>query len=182
MTTTTQTQNTTDWNTAPLGQLIDHIIDTHHVFLREHLPKLQAMFERLLGKDPDKLCGFVPSLAKTFFALQAELNNHLLKEEQILFPHVRRLEEALAAGEPAPAMHCGTVAAPINQMEHEHANGRRALEEMRRIAGGYPLQDGMCENRRALFEALLALESDLHEHMHLENDILHPRAVAMEQQ
>ena len=55
------------------------------------------------------------------------------------------------------------------------------MEEMRKIAGGYPLQDGMCQNRRALFEALLALESDLHEHMHMENDILHPRAVALEQ-
>ena len=181
MTTTTQHQNTTDWNTAPVGDLIDHIVNTHHVFLRGHLPKLQAMFERLLGKSPDKLCGFVPSLAKTFFGLQAELNDHLLKEEQILFPHVRRLAEARAAGRPAPAFHCGSVAGPIHQMEHEHANGKRALEEMRKIATGYPMQEGMCQNRRALFEELLALETDLHEHMHLENDILHPRATALEQ-
>ncbi|MCP5112403.1 MAG: iron-sulfur cluster repair di-iron protein, partial [bacterium] len=147
MTTTTQSQNSTDWNTAPLTDLVDHIVNTHHVYLREQLPNLQATFERLLAKKPDDLCGFVPSLAKTFFALKDELDAHLLKEEQILFPHIRRLAEARASGAAAPAFHCGSVAGPIHQMEHEHANGKRALEELRRIAGGYKLTDDMCENR-----------------------------------
>ena len=184
MTTTTQTTDSAaarDWTSAPLNELIDHILDKHHVYLREHLPHVQAIFERIMGKNPDKVCGFVPNLAKTFLALKEDLESHLLKEEQILFPHIRRLEDARNAGQPAPAFHCGTVAGPITQMEHEHANGKKALDEMSRLTAGYPLEDGMCANRRALFESLRALEADLLQHMHLENDILHPRARSLEQ-
>ncbi len=170
-----------DWSTAPLSELIDHILDRHHSFLRDHLPKIHERLERILGKKKgEELCGFIPELARTFFALEEELYAHLLKEEQILFPHIRRLEAARAAGEAAPAFHCGTVRGPIAQMEHEHASGRQALETMRRLTGGYETGDSACGNRRALFEDLQALERDLLEHMHLENDILHPRAIILE--
>jgi regulator of cell morphogenesis and NO signaling len=178
--TTTQTTSAADWNTAPLSELIDHIHDKHHVFLREHLPKVRARLEKILGKQPDKICGFIPDLARTFFALEEDLYSHLLKEEQVLFPYVKQIEAAAEAGGAAPAFHCGTVAAPIGQMEHEHANGKRALEELRRLTEGYPIVEGMCRNRQGLFEDLLALEKDLLEHMHKENDILHVRALELE--
>lgn len=175
-----QTPAALDWNDVPLRGLIDHIVNKHHVFLRAHLPKIQMRFERILAKAPDDICGFIPSLAQTFFALKEELENHLLKEEQILFPYVVRLEAAREAGEPAPAFHCGSVMGPIRQMEYEHASGKRALKEMRRLTGGYPVREGMCEGRQGLFEDLLALEADLLEHIRLENDILHPRAARLE--
>ncbi len=168
------------WDAAPLGELIDHILETHHVFLREHLPKVRARLEKILGKKPEEICGFVPDLARTFFALEEELYGHLLKEERVLFPYVKQLEAAGEAGGPPPAFHCGSVSAPIRQMEHEHENGKRAIEEMRRLTGGYPIDEGMCRNRRGLFEDLLALEADLLEHMHKENDILHVRAMELE--
>ena len=174
------TNTARDWAEAPLTELIDHILDKHHVFLRDHLPKIRERLEKILGKNAEDMCGFVPDLARTFFGLEQELYAHLLKEEQILFPHVKRLEAAKQAGEEAPAFHCGTVMGPIRQMEHEHSNGKQALEKLRQIANGYPIEEGMCKNRRGLFEDLMALETDLLQHMHLENDILHPRAAALE--
>jgi regulator of cell morphogenesis and NO signaling len=170
-----------DWESAPLSELTEYIVETHHVFLRAHLPQIQARLERMLGKKPEDICGFVPDLAKTFFALKEELDAHLMKEERILFPMIVRMEQARAAGDALPANHCGTVQAPIRQMEHEHSNGKKALETMRQLTGGYPIVDDMCKNRRGLFEDLLSLETDLFEHMHLENDILHPRAAQLEQ-
>ena len=149
--------------------------------MRAHLPQIQARLERILGKKPEDICGFVPDLAKTFFALKEELDAHLMKEERILFPMIVRMEQARASGDALPANHCGTVRAPIRQMEFEHSNGKRALDTMRRLTGGYPIVEDMCKNRRGLFEELLALEADLVEHMRLENEILHPRAMQLEQ-
>ncbi len=178
---TTTTAAGRDWSAAPLSELIDHILDRHHNFLREHLPKIHERLERILNKKKgEELCGFIPELSRTFFSLEDELYAHLMKEEQILFPHIKRLEAAVAAGEPPPAFHCGTVRGPIAQMEHEHAGGKQALETMRRLTDSYRIEESSCGNRRALFADLEALERDLLEHMHLENDILHPRAIALE--
>jgi len=178
---TTTTTAVRDWNTAPLSELIDHILDRHHNFLRGHLPKIHERLERILGKKKgEELCGFIPDLSRTFFALEEELYAHLMKEEQILFPYIKSLEAAVAAGEPPPAFHCGTVRGPIAQMEHEHANGKEALGTMRRLTDGYQIGESSCGNRRALFEDLAALERDLLEHIRLENDILHPRAIDLE--
>jgi len=169
-----------DWESAPLSDLIDHIVETHHVFLRAHLPKLGERLERLMRKSPETRCDFVAPLHDTFFDLKNELDAHLLKEERILFPMITQMEEARAAGAEPPPNHCGTVQAPIRQMEHEHANGKKALAGMRALTNGYPIEEGMCNGRRGLFEDLLALEADLFEHMRLENEILHPRAAELE--
>ena len=178
--TSTTTAAAADWTAAPLNELIDHIYSTHHVFLREHMPKIRARLEKLLQKAPEEMCGFIPPLSQTYFALEEELYNHLLKEERILFPYIKQLEAANTAGGAQPEFHCGSVAAPIGQMEHEHANGKKAVAKMRELTGGYPMTDDMCLNRKGLFEDLLALEADLDRHMHLENDILHVRAVEVE--
>ncbi len=185
MNTGTESQNTQaapaqDWNAASLRELMDYIVNKHHAFLRAQLPKIQGRLERILERNSGEICDFIPPLAETFSALRAELESHLLKEEQILFPHVARLEAAREAGEPAPAFHCGTVLGPIRQMEYEHANGQRALEEMRRLTEGYKLGGDGCPGREGLFGDLLALESDLLEHIRLENEILHPRAARLE--
>lgn len=169
-----------DWSGARLGELIDHITNTHHAFMRTHLPKVQAIFDKILAKQSGDICGFVHPLSQTFFSLRAELENHLMKEEQILFPQVVSLEEAREAGNPPPSFHCGTVQGPISMMEHEHANAKKALDEMRRLTNGYPAEEDMCPNRRTLFEALMELEADLDQHIHLENDFLFPRAIKLE--
>ncbi|MCW5976657.1 MAG: hemerythrin domain-containing protein [Bryobacteraceae bacterium] len=169
-----------DWGAAPVEHLIGHILKTHHAFLREQLPRIEGMFDRILGKRPDEICGFVPTLANTFFGLKAELESHLMKEEMILFPHIVRLARAREAGEETPRAGFGSVRGPIAVMEHEHESGNQALEQMRRLTDGYAMKNSSCPNRRELFQALSELDADLVEHIRLENEILHPRAIRLE--
>lgn len=118
-------------------------------------------------------------LNHTFAALRAELEAHLMKEEMVLFPMIRGLEAARQAGRRAPAAHCGSVNNPIGVMVHEHDSAGRALESMREATGNYTLPAGACNTYGALFQGLTELEADLHRHIHLENNILFPRAAAL---
>jgi regulator of cell morphogenesis and NO signaling len=112
----------------------------------------------------------VHPLARTLAGLSAELEQHMRKEEMILFPFVER-------GGPAPF---GSVANPIRVMEHEHDSAGQALAEMRRVTDGFTLPEGACNTFRALYAGLEELERDLHMHIHLENNILFPKALAAE--
>jgi regulator of cell morphogenesis and NO signaling len=105
---------------------------------------------------------------------------HLLKEEQVLFPCIRGIEAHAREGGPEPVTECVTVRNPIRQMKLEHTNAGQALDRMRGLASGYRPPEDACESFRALYEGLQALEADLHEHIHLENNILFPRAIELE--
>jgi regulator of cell morphogenesis and NO signaling len=117
---------------------------------------------------------------KQFSALAEELRVHLMKEEQILFPYVLRMEESTLAGEPAPPAMFGTVANPIRMMMQEHDGAGDFLRSLRSLTNGYKLPDDACISYRTLFDALKDFEADLHHHIHLENNVLFPRATAME--
>ena len=117
---------------------------------------------------------------EVFQALDAELSNHLMKEEQILFPYLAALENG--AGDGAPPHACfGSARYPIAQMEHEHESAGGALERLREITGAYTLPADACPTFRALYEELDRMDRDLHQHIHLENNILFPRAIALEE-
>ena len=103
-----------------------------------------------------------------------------MKEEQILFPYIRQIEEYATTKGPKPQVHCGTVANPITQMEHEHGNAGNALKRMRELTNNYTLPDDGCTTFSTLYEGLAAMEDDLHEHIHLESSILFPKAIDME--
>ena len=165
-----------DWASASLSDLIRHILDTHHAYLRDALPKLTHQTQAAATEQPEAL----PALSKVFQDLRNELESHMWKEEMVLFPLIRGLEAARAAGQPAPTAHCGSVRNPIRVMEHEHDSAVRALAEMRRITNGYALPEDADDGHRTLFTGLTELEADLHQHIHLENDILHPRAAELE--
>jgi regulator of cell morphogenesis and NO signaling len=119
-------------------------------------------------------------LAETFLALRDELGSHLMKEEMVLFPLMRSLEAASAAGLPSPPSHCGSVNNPIRVMVHEHDDAGSALARMRQLTAGYAVPADACNTFRGLFHGLQELEGDLHRHIHLENNILFPRAAAIE--
>jgi len=169
-----------DWTKQPLADLISHINRTHHMYLRNE----SARIEKLLSKVPEKHGEKHPELFQVrdvFTALAAELAVHLMKEEQILFPFIIRLEEATLAGEPAPPSACfGTVENPIRMMEHEHESAGNALRELRALTNGYTAPEVACDGFRSLYAALADYEADLHVHIHKENNILHPRALAGE--
>ncbi|MGC8640045.1 MAG: hemerythrin domain-containing protein, partial [Isosphaeraceae bacterium] len=115
-------------------------------------------------------------LRQTFAALRQELEPHLMKEEQVLFPLIKRLE---AAREAFP-IHCGTVENPIRVMEHEHESAGSALERIRELSNNYRAPADGCTSFQALYDGLSRLEADLHRHIHKENNILHPKAAALE--
>lgn len=154
----------------PPALLARHIVAVHHGFLRRELPRLRAMAERVVEVHG----GGTPSLAQArdvFAGLQAELESHMMKEEQILFPMI----EALSAGEPPPM----PLDCPINQMVHEHDIASGALARLRELTGGFRPPPDACATYRALFSGIKELEEDLHRHIHLENSVLFPSARAM---
>ena len=117
---------------------------------------------------------------QVFSALAEELSVHLMKEELVLFPYVVRMEESTLAGETAPPAMFGTVANPVRMMMQEHDGAGDALRSLRAITNDYKAPEDACISYRTLYQALQDFESDLHQHIHLENNILFPRAVAME--
>lgn len=170
----------TDWNKATLADLISHLNRTHHVFVRNENARIEKLLAKVVEKHGDKH----PELfhvRDVFSAVAAELSVHLMKEEQILFPYIVRLEEAAVAGESAPPSCCfGTVENPIRMMESEHETVGDAMRDLRAVTKGYTPPDDACDGFRSLYSALADFESDLHMHIHKENNILHPRALASE--
>jgi regulator of cell morphogenesis and NO signaling len=169
-----------DWTTASLSLLIDHVVGTHHVYLKSELPRLALLLGKVQAAHGTRHGDSLMPLKRSFDGLRAELDAHLAKEEMVLFPLVKRLEAARQAGLPAPAAHCGSVNNPIGVMMHEHDNAGRALQSMRQATGDYTLPADACNTYRALFTGLQELEADLHQHIHLENNILFPRAAELE--
>jgi regulator of cell morphogenesis and NO signaling len=169
-----------NWQNSPLADLIDHINSTHHVFVREECPRIQALAAKVVGvhgaNHPE-----LKQVQQLFSALAEELRVHLMKEEQILFPYTVRLEESSIAREPAPPSCFGTVTNPVRMMMQEHDGAGEALRALRNVTKDYQLPDDACISYRTLYEALQGFETDLHQHIHLENNVLFPRAVALEE-
>lgn len=169
-----------DWTEVPLRQLIAHIVTTHHEYLKRELPRLELELQRIYRSalDPDRSAMMqLPGLLDT---LQSELEMHMHKEEMILFPYIERYESAVDAGRSTPPVPFGTVANPIAMMEHEHNTAISALRSMRASTGGYAVRQDTADDLRAFYAALQELEQDLHVHIHLENNILFPRALKLE--
>ncbi|HZB47235.1 MAG TPA: iron-sulfur cluster repair di-iron protein [Pyrinomonadaceae bacterium] len=168
---------------APSGtltELIDYILDKHHTFTRDEMERIDALAEKVASKHG----GNHPELASVrslFRRLCDDLRPHMLKEENILFPYVKQLEQAAADGRPRPRAPFGTVGNPVRMMMFEHDTAGDLLREIRAAAGDYRLPEDACMSFRALYEALEGFEKDLHQHIHLENNVLFPRAIELEE-
>jgi regulator of cell morphogenesis and NO signaling len=165
----------TDWSQAPMSQLVDHIVATHHVYLRRELPRLTGLVDKVAEVHGERHRE-LSVLRSVYRALVNELESHMLKEEQVLFPMIRELESATVL----PGFHCGSVNNPIRVMEHEHDDAGAALARMRTLTDGYTVPADGCNTYRAMVDALADLERDLHTHIHKENNILFPKAAAAE--
>jgi regulator of cell morphogenesis and NO signaling len=119
-------------------------------------------------------------MREDFRSLSQELTTHMMKEERVLFPFIERMEEAVIAGEPILPGPFGTVNNPVAMMEHEHQTAGALLHDLRALSHDYAPPEGACFSYRTLYSALQEFERDLHQHIHLENNILFPRAVEME--
>ena len=168
------------WTSAPLSALIRHILDTHHAYLRGALPKLSQLIQNAAPAAGGEQIEALQAIAQAYRDLRSELESHMWKDEMVLFPLIEGLEAAEATGQPAPPAHCGSVRNPIRVMESEHGNAKHALAELRRLTGGFTAPAGASTDSRNLMTVLAELETDLHSHIHLEDDILLPRAGELE--
>ena len=152
-----------DWSTAPLAELCDHIVSEHHDRLRQELPRLDGLLDKVVRAHGDERPSVV-ELRATFTALRSDLEKHLVTEEEQLFPLVR-------AGGPYDSEQ-------VHELEHDHEWAGSALARIRELTDGYDLDQAMCNTHRATIDGLHELELDLHQHIHEENNVLFPRALA----
>ena len=162
---------TPGWETMSLAALTDHVVDTHHAYLGTALPRITALVEKVVkahGQNHPELA----ELQGLFAGFAEELRQHMAKEEVVLFPMIRQLE---ATGEVSG--HCGGVQNPIGVMRLEHDAAGDALARMRQLTGGYTPPEDACNTYRVMLHSLYELERDMHRHVHLENNVLFPRAI-----
>ena len=166
----------TYWRQASATDLISHILDVHHAYLKEELPRLEKLMHRVYEKHGPEH----PELLKVqevFFSLKGELEQHLYKEEMMLFPYIVRLETSEGA-----SLHCpfGTVENPIRVMMSEHQGAVEALISLRAHTSDYTAPDTACLGFKLLLEGLKELEADLTRHIELEEGALFTRATLLE--
>jgi regulator of cell morphogenesis and NO signaling len=166
-----------DWAAMSPTELVDHLEATHHRYLHDELPRLAALAVKVAGvhasRHPE-----LNTVADLVLALRADLEPHLAKEEQVLFPMIRELAEA----DPAtpPSFHCGSLANPIRVMLLEHDRVGELLAELRALTGDFTPPADACASYTALYDGLAELEADTHLHVHKENNVLFPLVEALE--
>ena len=171
--------SSTDWAQASLDRLIEHIVATHHSYVKKELPRLAVLAQKVVNRHGDTQ-PHLPAMQKTITQLSDELTYHLAKEENVLFPYVASLEGALASGDSEPDACFGNLANPIAMMTHEHEAAGALLAEIRRLSDDFTTPVGACPTYHAFYGGLREFEQDLHQHIHLENNILFPRAIDLE--
>jgi regulator of cell morphogenesis and NO signaling len=173
-------ENDRDWQAASLAELVKHIVEKHHAYVRAEIPRLIALLAkvaRVHGQNHTEL----EKIEASFQALAEQLTLHLLKEERMLFPYIVQLESATRSGSrPAPAK-LGTVQNPVRIMLMEHDSAGELLCKMREVTNNYTVPEDGCMSYRMLYQALPEFEADLHQHIHLENNILFPRAIELKE-
>jgi regulator of cell morphogenesis and NO signaling len=167
------------WASARLADLAKHIVEKHHKYVRGAVPRVSALLAKVQAKHGENH----PELAaigKEFLGLGKEMYAHMQKEEQILFPYIEKLERATEGKEELEPPFFQTVRNPVHVMMQEHDSAAQALQAMRRLSTGYRTPAEACPSYREVYRSLEEFEADMHTHVHLENNILFPRAVELE--
>jgi len=159
--------------------LVDYIINNHHQYVRSKLPEIQIYAEKVAkvhgGRHPETI-----EILRIVKELTADMKNHMKKEEEILFPYVKKLAAAEQHGENPDEPEFGTAAEPIAMMEDEHEEAGGGMDEIRRLSNDFTPPEDACATYRVLYENLREFQDDLHKHVHLENNILFPKTLEME--
>lgn len=168
-----------DFQELSLTGLITHILETHHKFTKSEMDRLTALIDKVRaahGVNHPELS----KVADLFQRLCADLKPHMFKEEQILFPYIVRLDEASSQNQLHPFAPFGTVNNPIRLMEMEHETAGTILHELRATTSDYNVPTDGCFSYQTLYQGLADFETDLYQHIHLENNILFPKAIELE--
>ncbi len=161
--------------------LANYIVNNHHTYLRESIPTIITHLEKINSKHGKKY-PYLQNVLNEFGILAEELVSHMQKEEKILFPIIRYLEDSKRFNEKPKTGGYGTIRGPINKMEEEHSTAGNGLENIRALTGNFTLPQDACTTFRVTFQELEYFEKDLHKHVHLENNILFPKAIKLEEE
>ncbi len=161
------------------SNLIDHIVSKHHLYTRDELVRLMPLAEKVRDRHGDHHPELF-ELQSIFQTLSDELLVHMRKEEAVLFPFIKQMQLAADGLFPAYPPHFGTVQNPVRMMMMEHDAAGDMLKKMRELTADYTLPEGACPSYTALFHGIQELEKDLHQHIHLENNVLFDQAVELE--
>jgi regulator of cell morphogenesis and NO signaling len=175
----TENQQTQNWHNVSLASLFAYIVDMHHVFTRKELTRLEALINKVCsvhGQNHPELL----KLRRLFKTIHEDLLPHMLKEEEVLFPYIEQLEKAILSSQSVERPFFGTVQNPVRMMMFEHDTVGEILGEMRKVTNNYTAPPEGCISYKTLYQALEDLEYDLHQHIHLENNLLFPRAIEIE--
>ena len=168
-----------DWAQAPLAALARHIVEAHHSFTRAETTRLDALFVKVCGVHGERHPELYAMQVK-FTEMANELRTHMMKEENILFPYLAVMERAVIEKKPLPRAMFGSVENPVRAMMQDHDSAGEALRALRTASHSYAVPEDACLTYRELYNSLEAFEADMHTHVHLENNILFPRALEME--
>lgn len=167
------------YNEWSIDFLADYIVVTHHAYIKKNLPDLKNYAAKVMqvhsNRHPE-----LKQVHELVEAVSAELTTHLMKEEKILFPYIKTLVAANNSEKQTAQSPFGSVQNPVNMMEMEHEMVAKDLEELRKITANYTLPEDACASYNLLYKLLDEFESDLHVHVHLENNILFPKAIELE--
>ena len=170
---------TENWAEKSLSSLSSHIAAKHHSYVKRELPRLAQLAQKVVNRHGSTKPE-LPVIAATLMQLDEELTQHLAKEEAILFPYIAALEQSVAKGVAKPDSCFGTVANPIALMTQEHDAAGSLIAEIRRLSGDFTTPEDACPTFHAFYDGLRDFEQDLHQHIHLENNMLFPRAIELE--
>jgi regulator of cell morphogenesis and NO signaling len=168
-----------NWSEQSLANLINHIVRKHHAYCREECLRLEPLLAKVVSKHGENH----PELERVqalFTSLRNELSLHLMKEEQMLFPYIIGLEESEKQKSAPPRAPFGTVQNPVRMMVQEHDNAGHLIRGIRGLTENFTPPSDACNSFKVLYKGLEAFEADLHQHIHLENNLLFPRAIELE--
>lgn len=175
----TNDDNTVDFNSWSLDLLADYVEKTHHHYIEEKTPILQAFLDKLCkvhgGRNPELF-----EIRELFDESAKDLAAHLKKEELILFPFIKQMVNAQKNGTPLRQASFGTVENPVNMMKHEHTVEGERLRRIGELSNEYNPPADACNTYRVTYAMLQEFENDLHKHIHLENNILFPKSIELE--
>ncbi len=167
----------TNYNELSLAQLSEHIVSTHHNYVKNEMPALHGYLQKVASKHGDRH----PEMNKVFqifVAVKEEMEFHMQKEEMVLFPRIKDIENQIQEGKKV-VINSSYLQSPINMMEQEHDHAGSMLAEIRNLTNNYNPPADACTTYQLSFASLQAFELDLHRHVHLENNILFPKALKM---
>jgi regulator of cell morphogenesis and NO signaling len=171
--------NEVNWMSAPLGDLTRYIREKHHRYVRGAIARVQTLLNKVGAKHGENHQE-ITNIQKLFAEVGREMIMHMQKEEQILFPYIDGLERAANSHSSVEPPFFQTVRNPIHAMMKEHDAAGELLRQIRKASSEYTAPADACTSYRALYRELQEFEVDLHQHVHLENNVLFPRAVEME--